>query len=276
VARISPLVPGIDLAGEVVETSALDMKAGSSVLAHGYDLGVSHHGGFAELARLPAEWVVPLPEGLSAREAMVIGTAGYTAGLCVLALEERGLAPGDGEVLVLGSTGGVGSVAVSILSGRGYDVTAVTGKPEHADWLRKLGARQVLDRAETLVAGKPLERERWAGCVDPVGGQPLAYALRTLKYGAAAASCGNVAGIELQTTILPFILRGVALLGIDSVQTPIARRREVWTRLATDLRPRSFEASGGAHETNLDGVGTVLDAALQGAAVGRTIVKVLE
>jgi putative YhdH/YhfP family quinone oxidoreductase len=274
VARITPLVPGIDLAGEVVETSAAGIATGSAVLAHGYDLGVSHHGGFAELARVPGDWLVPLPGGLSARQAMVIGTAGYTAALCVLALEERGLTPGDGEVLVLGATGGVGSIAVSILSGRGYDVTAVTGKHAQSRWLHELGARQVMDREETLAEGKPLERERWAGCVDPVGGPPLAYALRTLRYGAAAASCGNVAGADLHTTILPFILRGISLLGIDSVQTPIARRREVWTRLATDLRPVSFERSSGARETTLDGVGEVLDAGLNGGAVGRTVVRV--
>ena len=222
VARISPLIPGIDLAGEVIESSSPDIGVGQQVLAHGYDLGVSHHGGFSERARVPAGWVVPLPESLTAREAMAIGTAGYTAAQCIVALEERGLAPGDGEVLVLGASGGVGSVAVSILAGRGYTVAAVTGKPEQSDMLRGLGASEIIARDEVDGReGKPLERERWAGCVDAVGGAPLAYALRTLRYGAAAASCGNVAGGDLHTTIYPFILRGVSLLGIDSSQTPI-------------------------------------------------------
>jgi acrylyl-CoA reductase (NADPH) len=181
VARISPLIPGIDLAGEVIESSAPDVSAGQLVLAHGYDLGVSHHGGFSELARVPADWVVPLPEALGPRQAMEIGTAGYTAAQCIIALEAHGLEPGSGEVLVLGASGGVGSVAVSILAGRGYTVAAVTGKPEQAAALGELGAAEIIARDEVTAEGKPLERERWAGCVDAVGGAPLAYALRTLR-----------------------------------------------------------------------------------------------
>ena len=257
----------------MIESSSPSLSAGRQVLAHGYDLGVSHHGGFAELARVPAGWVVPLPDGLTSREAMAIGTAGYTAAQCIVALEERGLAPGDGEVLVLGASGGVGSVAVSILAGRGYTVAAVTGKPEQSDLLRELGASEIIARDEVTVEGKPLERERWAGCVDAVGGAPLAYALRTLRYGASAASCGNVAGGDLHTTIFPFILRGVSLLGIDSSQTPIAKRREIWNRLGGDLRPGMLDDSL-VHETTLDGLGDVLATGLTGAGVGRTVVNV--
>ena len=272
VARISPLIPGIDLAGEVIESTSPEIAAGQRVLAHGYDLGVSHHGGFSELARVPAGWVVPLPNGLTAKEAMAIGTAGYTAALCVVALEERGLTPGDGEVLVLGASGGVGSVAVSILAGRGYTVAAVTGKPEQADLLRGLGAAEIIARDEVTADGKPLERERWAGCVDAVGGAPLAYALRTLRYGASVASCGNVAGGDLHTTIFPFILRGVSLLGIDSSQTPIVRRREIWNRLGDDLGPALDDSL--VREVTLDGVGLVLAELLAGGGVGRTVVDV--
>jgi putative YhdH/YhfP family quinone oxidoreductase len=272
VARISPLIPGIDLAGEVTESTSAEVSVGQQVLAHGYDLGVSHHGGFSELARVPAGWVVPLPAGLTAREAMAIGTAGYTAAMCTVALEERGLAPGDGEVLVLGASGGVGSVAVSILAGRGYTVAAVTGKPEQGDFLRDLGAAEILARDDVTVEGKPLERERWAGCLDAGGGAPLAYALRTLRYAASVASCGNVAGGDLQTTIFPFILRGVSLLGIDSSQTPIARRREVWNRLGSDLKPGTLGDSL-VRETTLDGLGPILATGLTGAGVGRTVVN---
>jgi putative YhdH/YhfP family quinone oxidoreductase len=273
VARISPLIPGIDLAGEVVKSSAPGIEVGRQVMASGYDLGVAHHGGFAELARVPADWVVELGDGLSARMAMAIGTAGFTAALCIIALEERGLNPEDGEVLVLGASGGVGSVAVSILAKRGYDVVAATGKLSEAGWLRSLGAGEVISRDEITAEGKPLERERWAACVDPVGGPPLAYALRTLRYGAAVASCGNVAGVELHTTILPFILRGIALLGIDSAQTPIEKRRAVWRRLAHDLQPTKLEESI-ARETTLDGLATVLAEVLAGASVGRTVVNI--
>jgi acrylyl-CoA reductase (NADPH) len=204
---------------------------------------------------------------------MAIGTAGYTAAQCIVALEERGLTPGDGEVLVLGASGGVGSIAVSILAGRGYAVAAVTGKPDRAELLRTLGAAEIIAREEVTAEGKPLERERWAGCVDAVGGAPLAYALRTLRYGGAVASCGNVAGGDLHTTIFPFILRGVSLLGIDSSLTPIETRRQIWNRLADDLRPRTLDDSL-VHETALDGLGSILAAGLTGAGAGRTVVDV--
>jgi acrylyl-CoA reductase (NADPH) len=231
VAKAYPLVPGIDLAGEVIESSDGAVSQGATVIAHGYDLGVAHHGGFAEVARVPADWVVPLPDGLDARDAAAIGTAGFTAAMSVHALEEHGLTPDDGQVLVLGATGGVGAVAVAILAERGYEVVASTGKPDEGEWLRSLGASELVSRDETSAeSGKPLEKQLWAGVVDPVGGPSLPYALRTLKYGGAVATSGQVGGPKFETTVFPFILRGVSLLGIDSAQVPIDRRRELWAR----------------------------------------------
>ena len=273
VARISPLVPGVDLAGVVVDPGSSPLHAGQSVLVHGYDLGVAHHGGFSEYARVPAEWVVPLPAGLTDRQAMTLGTAGFTAALSVLALEERGLRPGDGPVLVTGATGGVGSVAVAILAARGHEVTAITGKQESADWLRSLGAATVAGRDALSATGRPLEKEQWAGAVDCVGGEPLARVLTSLRYGAAVAASGNTAGAGLATSVFPFILRGVALLGIDSVRCPIDRRREVWGRLATDLRPPRLDELA-TDEVTLDGVPAALDRILSGGARGRTLVRI--
>jgi acrylyl-CoA reductase (NADPH) len=271
VARTSPLVPGIDLAGEVVSSNSPELRPGDQVLAHGYELGVSHFGGYAQLARVPAGWVVPLPKGLSPREAMMIGTAGYTAAMSVLALEERGLAPGDGPVLVLGASGGVGTIALMLLSQRGYEVCASTGKLDRQELLLRLGATQVLSREETSGEGRPLESERWAGCVDPVGGSATAYVLRTLRRGAAVATSGMVGGAELHTTVFPFILRGVAMLGMDSAETPIERRREIWRRLGDDLRPLRLEEL--TRETTLDELDAALDETLRGEATGRTVVK---
>ena len=272
VARIDPLVPGIDLAGTVVEPGGSGLASGQPVLVHGYDLGVAHHGGYAEHARVPAAWVVPLPDGLTERQAMTIGTAGFTAALSVLALEEHGLAPESGDVLVTGATGGVGSVAVSILAGRGYRVTAVTGKPDATEWLRSLGATDVVDRAAVGDPSRPLQRERWAGAVDCVGGEMLAAVLASLRYSAAVAASGNTGGVDLPTTVFPFILRGVSLLGIDSVQCPIGRRREVWARLAGDLRPPALEDLA-TDEVGLDGVPGALERVLAGGARGRTLVR---
>jgi putative YhdH/YhfP family quinone oxidoreductase len=271
VARVSPLIPGIDLAGDVLESSDAAFAPGAEVVAHGYDLGVAHHGGFAEVARVPGGWVVPLPDGLTLRQAMAIGTAGYTAALSIIALEDHGLESRAGPVLVLGASGGVGSTAVSILAGRGYEVHASTGKPEEHDFLRGLGAAEILTREETSGEGRPLEGERWAGCVDAVGGPSLSYALRTLRLGCSVAASGNVGGAELHTTVFPFILRGVNLLGIDSANTPIARRREVWGRLAGDLRPAGLD--GLTREVPFDELGAVLDETLAGKARGRTVVR---
>lgn len=272
VARISPLIPGIDLAGEVVASSDPTIAVGVVVLAHGYELGVSRHGGFAEYQRVPAGWVVPLAPGFAPRDAMSIGTAGFTAAMSVVALEERGLEPADGPVLVTGASGGVGGTAVAILADRGYEVWAATGKPGEADRLRGLGAVGILGRDEVTGDGRPLESERWAGAVDAVGGATLPYILRTLRTGAAVAASGNAGGAQLDTTVFPFILRGISLLGMDSVNVPIARRREIWDRLATDLRPRDL----GVHctEVTLDTLDAALDGIVAGVARGRWIVRI--
>jgi acrylyl-CoA reductase (NADPH) len=256
VARISPLVPGIDLAGE-------------GKIAHGYDLGVAHHGGYCEYARVPSDWIVPLPEGLTERQAMAIGTAGYTAALSIIALEDAGLEPGAGPVLVTGASGGVGSTAVDILASRGYEVVASSGKDP--EFLKALGASEVISREDAIGdPDRPLGKTRWAGAVDCVGGDVLGGVLRTLRYGAAVAACGNTGGVKLPATVLPFILRGVSLLGIDSVQTPIDARRETWRRLAGDLRPRHLDD---ANEISLDQLDATLDAILRGELQGRTVVK---
>ena len=259
VARISPLIPGI--------------AVGSQVLAHGYELGVSRHGGFAEYQRVPVGWVVPLPEGLSPREAMAVGTAGFTAAMSVLRLEERGLVAGSGPVLVTGATGGVGRTAVGVLVARGYEVWAATGKPEAAEALLALGAAGVLDRAEvTAESPRPLESERWAGAVDCVGGSTLPYILRTLRYGAAVAASGNTGGPGFSTTVFPFILRSAALLGIDSVAVTIEERRRIWGRIASDFRPRGLGES--LTEVTLESLDTALDGILAGRARGRWVVRV--
>jgi putative YhdH/YhfP family quinone oxidoreductase len=274
VARISPIVPGIDLAGEVVAGSDPSFAPGDPVLAHGYDLGVARHGGYGEYTRLPAGWVVPLPEGLSAREAMMIGTAGFTAAMSVAALEARGLRPGDGPVLVTGASGGVGSTAVAILGARGHEVWAATGKPDEEERLRRLGAAGIVTRDEVTAASpRPLESARWAGAVDAVGGATLPYVLRTLRPGAAVASSGNAGGPRLETTVLPFILRGVAMLGMDSAAMPIAERRALWTRLATDLRPSRL-GDDGVTEVTLAAIEPALDAILAGDARGRWVVRI--
>jgi acrylyl-CoA reductase (NADPH) len=231
---------------------------------------MSHHGGFAEYARVPSGWVVPLRFGLSPRDAMAIGTAGYTAALSILALERRGLTPADGPVLVTGATGGVGSMAVDMLAGRGYEVVASTGK-EASEFLRGLGASSVISREDVIGdASRPLAKSLWAGAVDCVGGAGLSGVLRGLKYGAAVAASGNTGGIALEdATVLPFILRAVALLGIDSAQTPIGDRIETWARIAGDLRPRHLDA----REIGLDDLDGALTSILRGENRGRTIVR---
>jgi putative YhdH/YhfP family quinone oxidoreductase len=282
VARISPLIPGIDLAGEVIGSSSPSVGTGAAVLAHGYDLGVARHGGFGEYTRLPAGYVVPLPAGLSARDAMAIGTAGFTAAMSVAALERHGLKPGDGPVIVTGASGGVGSVAVAILARRGHEVWAATGKHSEEGRLRRLGARGIVARDEcTAASPRPLESARWAGAVDTVGAATLPYVLRTLRPGAAVASSGNVGGAGLTTTVLPFILRGVALLGMDSANMPIDERRALWARIATDLRPAGLDAAApgneggfGVTEIALDELEGALDAILAGEARGRWLVRV--
>jgi acrylyl-CoA reductase (NADPH) len=272
VARAYPLVPGIDLAGTVAASSDPTIRVGSALLANGYDIGTARHGGFAAYARIPAGWVVPMPAGLSARDAMAIGTAGFTAAMSVVALEERGLRAGDGPVLVTGASGGVGSAAVAILAQRGHEVWAATGKPDEHGRLRDLGAAGFLTRDEVTAPGRPLDSARWAAAVDTVGSATLPYVLRTLRIGAAVASSGNASGAELTTTVFPFILRGVALLGMDSANMAIAVRRALWGRLASDLLPRGI--GEGITEVGLDTLEPALDAIVNGEARGRWIVRI--
>lgn len=274
VVRNYPLIPGIDLAGTVESSTDTRFSAGDVVLAHGYDIGVAHHGGLAELARVPADWVVPLPDGLSTRQAMALGTAGFTAGLSVARLEEAGLTPDSGPVLVTGASGGVGSTAVDILVSRGYSVAASTGSVDSHSYLRSLGASEIVDRAETKAdSSRPLERSRWAGAVDAVGGPTLAYLLRTMSYGGSVAISGNAGGFNFTSTVLPFILRGVNVLGIDSVMLPLERRVAIWQRLATDLRPPHLDEAI-THEISLDDAPAVLERIVRGETQGRTVVRI--
>lgn len=272
VARISPLIPGVDLAGTVVDSGGSRFAVGQKVIAHAYDIGVAHHGGYARYARIPTDWVLELPEGLTTRDAMVIGTGGFTSAESVMALLDRGLRPADGPVLVTGATGGVGSMAITMLAALGFEVVASSGKKEAEDYLRSLGAARVIDRAELSVEDpKPLGAMTFAGAVDCVGGVTLANVLKRLNYGAAVAASGLTGGAGLATTVMPFILRGVALLGIDSVQLPMAQRVEVWRRLATDLRPAGIDRIG--HEIGLNQLDAVLTAILKGEVTGRYVVS---
>ncbi len=242
VVRSWPMVAGIDGAGTVLESSHPDFKPGDQVVHNGWGVGETRWGCLAEKASLMGDWLVPLPASFSTEQAMAIGTAGYTAMLCVLALERHGLKPGDGEVLVTGATGGVGSVAVALLGQLGFRVVAATGKADEADYLRRLGAEEVIDRATLGTPGKPLQKERWAAVIDAVGSHTLANALAQTRYGGVVAACGLAQGFDLPTTVMPFILRGVTLAGVDSVMAPIAVRREAWARLASDLDPAKLAA----------------------------------
>ena len=272
VARLDVLVPGIDLAGEVVYPGSSGLKLGDPVVVHGYALGVSHHGGYSQLARVPADWLVPLPAGLSAREAMVLGTAGFTAAAAITQLEERGLRPGAGPVLVTGASGGVGSLSVGMLANLGYEVVASTGNEGVTGWLKDLGATQVVGREEVQGSDRPLTSERWAGVVDCVGGATLSGALKALRYGGAAAATGNTGGNAFDATVLPFILRGAALLGVDSVNCDPDRRRELWRQMATRLRPPGL-ADVAEGETTLSGLAGSLDRVRRGEVRGRTLVR---
>jgi len=235
VVRKFPMVPGIDLVGVVEESEHPDYKVGDPVLLNGWGVGEVHWGGLAQKARLNGDWLVPLPSAFSPRQAMAIGTAGYTAMLCVMALERHGVTPADGEILVTGAAGGVGSVAISVLSKLGYPVVAVTGRPQDADYLKQLGAVEVLDRSMFSSPGKPLGKERWAGAVDVAGSHILANVCATTKYRGVVTACGLAAGMDFPATVAPFILRGVTLVGIDSVMCPRADRLSAWQRLGTDL-----------------------------------------
>jgi putative YhdH/YhfP family quinone oxidoreductase len=273
VARKYPLIPGIDLAGSVVESSDNRFREGDEVIVTSYDLGVSHHGGFSEYARVPADWVVPVPRGLNLKEAMILGTAGFTAALSVYKLELNGLTPAKGPVLVTGATGGVGSMAICMLSNLGYTIAASTGKESEYDYLRSLGASEILSREAVSPAdGKPLEKERWAGSVDSVGGNTLAYLTRTTKTDCGIASLGVTGGPNLTTTVFPFILRGVMLLGINSATAPMDLRRDLWQRLASDLKPRDLEGLVN-REASLDDIPEVTATILKGGIRGRVLVK---
>ncbi len=274
IVRSYPFVPGVDLSGVVVESGDPRFKPGDEVLATSYEIGVSHYGGYSEYARVKADWVVPLPAGLTFKEAMALGTAGFTAALAVHQLEKNGLKPQSGPVLVTGASGGLGSIAISILSSLGYTVSASTGKSSEHDYLQKLGASDFLDRQETSAeSNRPLEKERWAGSVDSVGGSTLAYLIRTTRYAGSIASCGNTGGPNFSTTVFPFILRGINLLGIESVNCPMELRRELWQRLASDYKPRHLLDTI-AHEVSLEDLPQALANVLKGGTRGRTIVKV--
>lgn len=235
VVRRWPMIPGIDFAGTVTESGTDGVAVGDQVILNGWGVGETHLGGYSERARVPGEWLVPLPERFTPAQAMAIGTAGYTAMLCVLALERHGIAPGDGPVLVTGAAGGVGSVAVSLLSSLGHEVVASTGRPAESDYLRALGASEVVDRAELSEPGRPLGKERWAAAVDSVGSHTLANVLAGVRYGGTVAACGLAQGMDLPGSVAPFILRGVTLAGVDSVMAPRPTRVEAWSRLARDL-----------------------------------------
>ncbi len=272
VVRKFPLHAGIDFAGTVESSDDARFKPGDAVLLNGFGVGESHSGGLAQKARVKADWLVPLPAGLSARQAMAIGTAGYTAMLCVTALERHGVQAGDGEVLVTGATGGVGSVAVALLSKLGHRVVAATGKAAEADYLARLGAVRVIDRAELAAPGKPLQKERWTAVVDAVGSHTLVNACAQVRYGGAVAACGLAQGFDFPATVVPFILRGVALLGVDSVMAPPTKRQAAWARLAKDLDPALLEAI--INEVSLDEAVQAARSLLAGHIRGRVVVRI--
>jgi len=272
VVRRWPMIGGIDFAGTVEASTNAAWKPGDKVILNGYGLGETHLGGYAEKARVKGDWLVRLPEGLTTREAMAIGTAGYTAMLCVLALERYGIKPAQGSVIVTGASGGVGSVAIALLSKLGFTVTASTGRASEADYLKSLGASEIIDRAELSGPAKPLGKERWAAGIDSVGSHTLANVLSMTKYDGAVAACGLAQGMDLPASVAPFILRGVSLLGVDSVMCKMERRKEAWKRLASDLDPKKLGAM--AVEMPL---GKVIEAApdiLAGKVRGRIVVKI--
>ena len=272
VVRQFPMVPGIDLAGVVEESRHPGFKAGDAVLLNGWGVGESHWGGLAQLAQLNGDWLIPLPEGFSAAEAMAIGTAGYTAMLSLLALERHGVTPDKGEVLVTGANGGVGSVAIALLARLGYRVVASTGRPEEADYLRQLGAAEIIERASLSEPGRPLGRERWAGAIDSVGSHTLANVCASTRYGGCVAACGLAQGMEFPATVAPFILRGVTLAGIDSVMRPRADRLEIRSRLARDLDKTLLAPI--THTIGLEDAIAVAGDLLAGKVRGRVVVDV--
>lgn len=272
VVRSFPMVPGIDFAGEVLESTSPDFKVGDSVLLNGWGVGEGHWGGLAQQARVKAEWLIPLPKGFTAKQALAIGTAGYTAMLCVMALQKHGLKPADGEVLVTGAAGGVGSFAIALLSKLGFTVVASSGRPQEAEYLKSLGAAEVIDRASLSEPGKPLARERWAAVVDSVGSHTLANACAATKSNGAVAACGLAQGMDFPASVAPFILRGVTLYGINSVTVPKAKRIAAYEQLSALVDLKTLEAI--SHEISLGEAINYADALMQGTVRGRVIVDV--
>jgi len=273
IVRRFPCIGGIDLAGTVATSSDPRFAEGDAVLATSYDIGVAHHGGFAEVARLPADWVVKLPAGMTFREAMSFGTAGFTAGLAVVRMEANGLKPGNGPVIVSGASGGVGSIAIEVLAKLGYRVVALTGKADQTDYLKRIGAQEVMLRQSLDLAKiKPLDKSLWAGAVDNLGGEVLAWMASTMQIGGTLASIGLAASPGLNTTVMPFILRGVSLLGVDSVNCPMLLRAEVWRRLSSDMRPPHLEQM--TRIIAFDQLPSVFDDFLKSRVVGRIVVDI--
>ncbi|TXF10774.1 oxidoreductase [Pelomicrobium methylotrophicum] len=273
ILRRPACVGGIDFSGTVVSSADPAFKAGDQVLATGYDLGVAHHGGYAEYARVPAAWLVPLPPGLTLFDAMALGTAGFTAALGIVRMEHEGLKPENGPVIVTGATGGVGSIAIDVLSRLGYRVVALTGKESETEYLKGIGAAEVILRSSLdLSKIRPLDKATWAGAVDNLGGEVLAWIASTMKIGGTIASIGLALGSQLNTTVMPFILRGVSLLGVDSVNCPIEVRRRVWARLGTDMRPAHLNDM--VHMVPFEKLPSVFDDFIQGKAKGRTVVEI--
>jgi acrylyl-CoA reductase (NADPH) len=272
VVRKFPMVPGIDLVGTVEHSESDKFKVGDQVLLNGFGVGETHSGGLAQKARLKSEWLIPLPKRFSPRQAMAIGTAGYTAMLCVIALEKNGITPDKGEILVTGANGGVGSFSIAILAKLGYNVVASTGRVDQAEYLKKLGASDILDRKLLSEPGRPLAKERWAGAIDSAGSHTLANVCASMQYGGAVAACGLAQGMDLPASVAPFILRGVTLAGIDSVMRPIADRIEAWERLAEILDPEVFDDI--STEIGLSEVISTAEALLAGTVRGRVVVDI--
>ena len=272
VVRSFPMIPGIDFSGIVLSSEDKDFSVGDRVVLNGYGLSENHFGGYSEKARVKSEHLLKLPENISNKQAMAIGTAGYTAMLCVLAIEDHGINPDDGVILVSGASGGVGSVAISLLSGLGFNVEASTGRPEETSYLNNLGAKSVIDRKELSEPSRPLGKERWAGAIDSVGSTTLANILSQVSYGGAVSACGLAQGMDLPSTVMPFILRGVSLLGIDSVMAPMSLRKRAWERLSKDINFEKLEDM--VVEVGLDQVKELAKDILQGQVRGRVVVNI--
>jgi len=273
ILRNFPMSGGIDVAGTVFESNTDKFAVGDAVLVTGSGLSEARDGGYAEYLRLDSRWIIPLPDGLSTREAMIIGTAGFTAALSLLRMEQAGQTPDQGPVLVTGATGGVGSMAIDLLAGAGYEAHAVSGKPDHYAYLKELGATECISREEAIGSGRALDSARWAGCIDSVGGEMLASICTQIKPWGNIAACGLAGGIKLDITVMPFIIRGISLIGIDSPTCPYAIREIIWSKLAGDWKPRHLEQIA-TQEVGLEGIAGALDGMLVGGSVGRTLVKI--